>query len=212
MAAKIDLFTSCRKIVGAAFAFKGPNPPPASPVIFLKAPTSLLREGQPIIIPEGCETINHEVELGVVIGKGGSCIPEDQVMNHIEGYVLSLDMTSTSHFQEALSDKKPWLLAKGFDTFCPISEILSKEQVPDPDNVDLWLTVNGEDRQAANTKDLNFSIAQLISYTSKITTLERGDLFLTGTPGGIATVKSGDIIECGFKGIKEMKFKVQAKL
>ena len=207
--ATIDLFRSCRKIVGAAFAFKGPNPPPPNPVIFLKAPTSLLPEGELIRIPEGCETINHEVELGVVIGKDGSCIPEDQVMDHIEGYVLSLDMTSTSHFKEALDKSKPWLLAKGFDTFCPISEILTKAQIPDPDNVDLWLNVNEEQRQSANTKDLIFSIPQLISYTSKITKLERGDLILTGTPGGISTVKSGDIIECGFKGIKSMKFKVQ---
>eukprot|EP00111_Clytia_hemisphaerica_P020659 TCONS_00060913-protein len=209
MASKVDLFTSCRKIVGAAFAFKGPNPPPPNPVIFLKAPTSLLPQGEFIRIPEGCDTINHEVELGVVIGKGGSSIPENQVMDHIEGYVLALDMTSTSHFKEALDEKKPWLLAKCFDTFCPISEILSKSEVPDPDNVDLWLTVNGEDRQAANTKDLNFSISQLISYTSKITKLERGDLILTGTPGGISTVKSGDIIDCGFKGIKSMKFEVK---
>lgn len=207
--AAIDLFKSCRKIIGAAKAYKDANPPPVNPVIFLKAPSSLLPEGKSIKIPEGCTKINHEVELGVVIGKGGSCIPEMEVMNHVEGYVLVLDMTSGDHFSEAQTSKLPWLMAKCFDTFCPISDIISTQEIPDPSNVNLWLKVNGEQRQAANTKDLVFSVPQLISFSSKVMTLERGDLFLTGTPAGVSTVTSGDIIECGFEGIKSMKFKVE---
>lgn len=207
--AAIDLFKSCRKIVGAAKAYKDGNPPPTNPIIFLKAPSSLLREGEMIKIPEGCTKINHEVELGVVIGKGGSSIPENEAMNHVCGYVLALDMTSCDHLAEAQTSKLPWLMAKCFDTFCPISDIISTQEIPDPSNVNLWLKVNGEQRQAANTKDLVFSVSKLISFSSKVMKLEPGDLLLTGTPAGVGTVSSGDIIECGFEGVKSMKFKVQ---
>ena len=120
-------------------------------------------------------------------------------MDHVGGYALALDMTARD-FQDAIKKKgAPWTLAKMFDTSCPVSGFLAKEKIPDPQNLQLWLKVNGEMRQDGNTKDMIFTIPTLLSYISKYITLQEGDLILTGTPAGVGPVSSGDIITCGLR-------------
>ena len=116
-------------------------------------------------------------------------------MDHVSGYVLALDMTCR-HIQDQLKKQgHPWLLAKGFDTSCPISDFISKSQVPDENNLSLKLTVNGQIKQNGNTRDMIFDIPFLINYISQYFRLEQGDLILTGTPAGVSAVKHGDVIE-----------------
>lgn len=184
------------------------NPVPSKPLLFLKPPTSLLAEGNPIKIPNGCTNLHHEVELGVIIGKDGTTISEDKAMEHVSGYVLALDMTARDFQDEAKKKGHPWLLAKCWDTFCPISDVVPKDRIADVHNVGVELNVNGVNKQSGNTQDMIFSIPYLISHVSKITKLQYGDLILTGTPSGVGPVKSGDVIECGLTGIVKMKFNV----
>ena len=146
--------------------------------------------------------------MGVVIGKTGKSIPEASVMSHIGGYCLALDMTDREMQNKLKNQKLPWTIAKGFDTACPVSSFITLDRIPDPQNVDLWLKVNGEIRQSANTKDMIFSVPYLISWISDYFTLEPGDLILTGTPEGVGPVKSQDVIECGLSDVK-MTFKVE---
>lgn len=103
----------------------------------------------------------------------------------------------------------PWTLAKGFDTSCPIGDLISTDKLQQPDNVQLWLKVNGQTKQDGNTKDMIFSIPYLISYISKYFTLEEGDVILTGTPSGVGPVDKGDIIDAGISDITSFKFQVE---
>lgn len=167
-----------------------------------------MKEGGKIKIPPGCNELHHEVELGVVIGKTGVFIPESDAMNHVGGYALALDMTARD-IQDASKKKGwPWSLAKGFDTALPISEFIPKEEIPDPNNVRLWLKVDDEIKQDGSTQDFIFKIPHLISYISQNMTLEEGDLILTGTPQGVSEVKPGQTIVCGLADKIQMTFPV----
>ena len=161
-------------------------------------------------MPSRCSELHYEVELGVVIGKGGKNIPESSAMSHIGGYALALDMTSRDIQGEAKKKGHPWSVAKGYDTFCPISSLIDKEKVS-LDNARLWLKVDGELKQSGTTKDMVFSIPYLISYISRIFTLEMGDVILTGTPEGVGPVTPGQTITAGIEGATEMKFPVSAQ-
>lgn len=105
----------------------------------------------------------------------------------------------------------PWSIGKGFDTACPVSRFVTKKEIPDPSNMQLWCTVNGKIIQEGNTKDLIFSVPQLISFISQYMTLEPNDLILTGTPPGAGPIVPGDVIEGGIKDIVTMKFPVVAE-
>ncbi|KAJ7375215.1 Acylpyruvase fahd1, mitochondrial [Desmophyllum pertusum] len=148
-------------------------------------------------LPPGCEQLHHEVELGVVIGKTGVAISESNAMDHVGGYALALDMTARDIQSVAKKLGYPWTFAKGFDTALPISKFIPKAEIPKPDNVHLWLKVDGKLKQDGNTRDLIFKIPYLISYISQTMTLEKGDLILTGTPEGVSAVKPGQTIVCG---------------
>lgn len=100
-------------------------------------------------------------------------------------------------------------MSKGFDSSCPVSDLIPKDRLQDPHNIDIWCHVNGEMKQKENTSMMIFNIPQLLRYTSQFVTLERGDVLLTGTPSGISTVKPGDYIECGLGEIVKMKFIVE---
>ena len=157
-------------------------------------------------------SIEHEVELGVIIGRQAFNVPAANVLPHyVAGYCLALDMTAKDFLikSQAKTNDFAWSVAKGFDTACPVSEFIPKQSIADPHNVDLWLEVNGEMRQNANTKLMIFDIPAVVSYLSTFFTLYPGDLILTGTPAGIGEVKRGDVIKCGLRGIKEMKFTVE---
>lgn len=155
--------------------------------------------------------LHHEVELAVVIAKTARCVEESRVIDdYIGGYALILDMTDRVAQAKAKKAGLPWTLAKGFDTACPVSKFIEKSQIADPQNVGLWLKVNGDMKQQATTADMIFTIPYLISWISNYITLEPGDLILTGTPAGVGPVRAGDVIECGLDGLLTMSFGVEA--
>ena len=161
-------------------------------------------------MPPGCAELHHEVELGVVIGQSGAHIREGAAMDHVGGYALALDMTARDIQSVAKAKGHPWTVAKGYDTFCPISRLLMKSELPEPQNTRLWLNVDGAERQNGSTKDMIFSIPTLVSYISGIMTLERGDVILTGTPAGVGPVKPGQRITAGIEDIVHVEFPVEA--
>ncbi|KAH3789980.1 acylpyruvase FAHD1, mitochondrial-like [Dreissena polymorpha] len=203
-----------RKIVAVgrnyrAHALELGNQVPTKPILFLKPTSSYITEGEKIKIPVGCSSLHHEVELGIVIGKPGSRISEQEAMNHVAGYVLALDMTARDFQDEAKKKGQPWSLAKGFDTSCPVSSFIEKKSLTAPENTRLWLKVNDAIKQDGNTKDMIFSIPFLVSYISTYFKLEEGDVILTGTPEGVGPVCEGDVIQAGLGDIVSFTFQVE---
>lgn len=139
------------------------------------------------------------MELAVVFGKTGRDIARTEAENYIGGYALAVDMTARNMQDKAKKSGLPWSAAKGFDTFTPISSLISKDRISDPHNVDLWLKVDGQLRQHGNTRDMIFSIPELISYVSSIMTLEAGDVMLTGTPKGVGQLVDGQQVHAGLQ-------------
>ena len=147
------------------------------------------------------------MELGIVIGKDGKNIPEESALSYIGGYTLALDMTARNIQGEAKKKGHPWSVAKGYDTFCPVSNLIETDKIVLEDTK-LWLKVDGEVKQDGNTKDMIFTVPYLISYISKIFSLEAGDVIITGTPEGVGPVKPGQTITAGIQGVTEMTFPV----
>lgn len=162
-------------------------------------------------VPPKCSELHYEVELGIVIGKDGKDIPESSALSFIGGYALALDMTERNIQGEAKKKGHPWSVAKGYDTFCPISSLIELESISLEDSR-LWLKVDGDMKQNGSTSDMVFSVAYLISYISRIFSLEAGDVILTGTPEGVGPVKPGQTItagvEVGNKQVMQMTFPV----
>ncbi|KAI4345393.1 hypothetical protein L6164_012521 [Bauhinia variegata] len=192
----------------AAHAKELGNAVPKEPVLFLKPTSSYLENGGTIEIPHNVDSLDHEVELAVVIKRKIRDVPEPSAMNYVAGYALALDMTARNLQDAAKSAGLPWCLAKGQDTFTPISSMLLKKLVPDPDNLELWLKVDGEIRQKGSTKDTMFKIPFLVSHISCMMTLFPGDVILTGTPPGVGPVKEGQTITAGITGFVETQFNV----
>ncbi|RLN90860.1 hypothetical protein BBJ28_00012183 [Nothophytophthora sp. Chile5] len=184
---------------------------PKDPVVFLKPTSSYVRNGGSVLLPPGIGEVHHEVELGVVIGKGGKDIAESDSMDHVAGYLmyltvavicwlpdcafqaLAIDMTARDLQAKAKKAGLPWTHAKGLDTFTPISDFIPKSAVPSPHELNLWLKVDDELRQNGSTSDMVHSIPFLIAYVSRIMTLEEGDLLITGTPSGVGPVPPNSV-------------------
>ncbi len=179
---------------------------PAEPIIFFKSTTSIVGPFDDIMLPKDSEKTDWEVEFGVVIGKTARYIEEAEALDHVAGYVLINDV-SEREFQ--LERGGTWDKGKGCDTFAPMGPYLvTKEEMPDISNVGLWLSVNGTMYQNGNTKNLIFSVPQLIAYVSKFMTLLPGDVISTGTPAGVGLgfkppiyLKAGDVVELGADGL-----------
>lgn len=142
--------------------------------------------------------LHYEVELGLVIGQQVRKLPaqeEVKAFDAIRQYVLAIDMTARNVQDECRQAGLPWTAAKGFDTFCPISQPISRDRVKDPHNVTLSLAVNGQQRQRDSTNLMLFKIPRLLSEISGVMTLQPGDIVLTGTPKGVGEVKHGDVME-----------------
>jgi len=184
------------------------NAIPEKPLLFLKPPSAYITEGTQIKIPTGCSSLHHEIELGVVIASKCSQVRAEDVMEHVGGYVLALDMTARDFQDEAKKKSQPWTLAKGFDTSCPVSGFIPKEKIIDPHNLEIWCKVNGVLKQKDLTDKMIFNIPTLLSYISTYFTLEAGDVVLTGTPSGVGPVKPGDVLEGGISNIVTMQFTV----
>ncbi|MCJ1306531.1 hypothetical protein MMC25_000174 [Agyrium rufum] len=183
------------------------NVRPKQPFFFLKPPSSILPPNSgPVLRPKGIK-LHYEVELALIIGKQLRDLdPSDEqgALDAIDGYCLSIDMTARNAQDEAKKKGLPWSIAKGFDTFLPISEYISKQQIPDPHDVELYLSVNGQMRQQDRTDLMLFRIPRQLSDISQVMTLEKGDVVLTGTPKGVGEVQVGDVMKAGIK-VGEMK-------
>jgi 2-keto-4-pentenoate hydratase/2-oxohepta-3-ene-1,7-dioic acid hydratase in catechol pathway len=182
---------------------------PTEPEFFLKPSTSIIGDGEYIILPKESEDVHHEVELAVVIGKPGKDIPESEAMDHVLGYAVFIDVTARDIQARAKKAGKPWSAAKGYDTFAPMSDITPKDKVPNPQNLGIWLKVNGDIRQKSNTSKMIFTIERIISHVSGIMTLKRGDVIATGTPEGVSRILAGDDVEAGIEGLGTLKVGVK---
>lgn len=183
---------------------------PEQPVLFMKASSSLSGPFDPIIIPKNSSKTDWEVELAVVIGKKASYVSEESAMNYVAGYALHNDV-SERDFQ--LKHGGQWVKGKSCDTFAPIGPYLvTADEISDPHNLRLWLSVNGKMLQDSNTSDLVFKIPKLVSYISQYMSLLPGDVISTGTPAGVGLgldpptyLKPGDVVELGVEGLGSAK-------
>lgn len=180
--------------------------PPPEPVIFLKSTTALSGPFDPIIIPRNSKKTDWEVELAIVVGKKASYIKESGALEYIAGYCLHNDV-SEREFQ--IERSGTWDKGKGCDSFAPLGPFLATpDEIPDVNNLRLWLKVNGQKMQDGTTANLIFKIPFLISYISQFMTLLPGDVISTGTPAGVGLgmnppvyLSAGDIVELGIEGL-----------
>ena len=183
---------------------------PTEPILFMKSTSSLTGPFDNIIIPKNSEKTDWEVELGVVIGKKASYVSEEEAMDYVAGYVLHNDVSERA-FQ--LERGGTWDKGKGCDSFAPLGPwLVTKDEIPNPHKLRLWLSLNGKMMQDSNTDDLIFNIPQLISYSSQFMTLLPGDVISTGTPAGVGLgfspniyLKPGDVVELGIDGLGSSK-------
>jgi len=181
---------------------------PDDPILFLKPTSAVIFNGDSIIYPKQSKSVHHEVELGIVINKKCRNVSKGQAMEYVLGYCVCLDITARDIQSELKKKGYPWSIAKGFDTFAPISDVVLKEEVDDPNNLDIWLKVNGEIRQKSNTNNMIFSVEQIIEFISNIMTLEPGDLIMTGTPECVGEIQKGDVLEANLGNICNLKVNV----
>lgn len=186
------------------------NDPPEKPLVFLKPSSSVIFDGDSIQLPQQSNNIHHEVELVVAIGDRGKNIPKDEAVDYIAGYAVGIDVTARDIQQQAKEASHPWTVAKGFDTFAPLSNFVSWHKISDPQDVSLEISVNGITRQSDSTELMIFSVAELISYLSTIFTLQPGDLIFTGTPKGVSPIESGDRIKASMNnGLASLRVTVE---
>ncbi|PUZ56675.1 hypothetical protein GQ55_5G346600 [Panicum hallii var. hallii] len=208
------------KIIGVSTNYmvhvKEPGNVPKVPTLFLKPTSSFLHAGTvnaAIEVPEPLESLRHEAEFAVIISRRARDVPEASAMDYIGGYALALDMTAKELQLAAKAAGDSWAMAKGQDTFTPISAVIPKSAVTDPHDLELWLKVDDELRQKGSTGDMIFKIPYLVSYISSIMTLMEGDVILTGTPAGTGPVRVGQKIKAGITGFadNDMEFDVQRR-
>jgi len=182
------------------------NPVPKQPLLFLKPPSSVIGDGDAIVLPPESKQVEHEGEIGVVIGRRLHRASEAEVRDAIAGITCVNDVTA----RDLQRSDEQWTRAKGFDTFCPIGPRL----VPiDPDllqQLELRCRVNGTERQHGHARDMVFGITSLVSYVSQVMTLEPGDLIATGTPAGVGRLQPGDIVEVEIPEVGVLKNRVVA--
>jgi len=184
------------------------NAPPEAPVIFIKPASSVIGEGEAIVIPPYSHDCHHEAELALLVGRKGKDIPVGQAMEYIAGYAVGIDLTLRDVQGELKKKGLPWEIAKGFDTSCPLSAFAEASDVPDPQNVQIRLTVNGEIRQDGNTSMMIHRIPDIVSHMSGRFTLEPGDVILTGTPAGVSRIVSGDTLVAEIPGVATLRVSV----
>ena len=180
----------------AAHAAETGKKPPKQPIFFVKASTAVIGPDDPVVCPKGVGRIDHEVELAVIIGKGGRNIARKKAPRHIAGYTILNDVTARDMQSADMAASRPWFLSKSFDTFAPMGPCITlPDEIEEPAELALSLRVNGETRQESNTRDLIFSISDIIHRLSRWVALEPGDVIATGTPSGISPIEPGDVME-----------------
>jgi 2-keto-4-pentenoate hydratase/2-oxohepta-3-ene-1,7-dioic acid hydratase in catechol pathway len=188
---------------------------PKEPVIFFKASSSLTGPNDQVVIPKGATKLDWEVELAFVIGKEARYVAKRDALDHLAGYVLHNDYSERA-FQ--LERGGQWVKGKSADTFAPLGPfIATRDEIPDPSHLDLWLKVNGAMRQKSNTEQMVFGVADLLSYVSQFMALLPGDVISTGTPPGVGLgmkppvyLESGDVVALGIQGLGESQQEVVA--
>jgi 2-keto-4-pentenoate hydratase/2-oxohepta-3-ene-1,7-dioic acid hydratase in catechol pathway len=190
---------------------------PAEPIIFSKAPSSLCGPNDNIIVPKASTKLDWEVELGIVIGRRAQYIPSvEKALDYVAGYCLANDV-SERQFQ--IERAGQWIKGKSAENFGPIGPwLVTKDEIKDPQNLKMWLTVNGESRQKGSTRTMIFGAAHIVWYCSQFFIMEPGDVIITGTPPGVAHgmkenpkwLKPGDVVRLGVEGLGEQQAKVVA--
>lgn len=166
---------------------------PKEPIVFLKPSSCLIKDGDDIVIPEGVTNVQYEAELALIFGRTGKNIPKEEALSYISHVAVFNDVTARDMQTAARNEGNPWSLAKGMDTFGPMSKPVKADGI-DLKNLNVKLNLNGERKQDGNTSMMIFPIDELIAYVSKFMTIEKGDIMATGTPEGIGEIKSGDIV------------------
>ncbi|KAK0748047.1 hypothetical protein B0T21DRAFT_379969 [Apiosordaria backusii] len=194
------------------------NTRPKQPFFFLKPSSSILPPGEgPVVRPKGVD-LHYEVELALILGKRIKDFDgndDKAALDAIDSYALSIDMTARNVQNEAKKKGLPWDICKGFDTFLPVSNVINKSAIPDPHNIELYLTVNDKVQQQDSTELMLFRIPKILGDISKVMTLNPGDIILTGTPKGVGPVVPGDVMKAGIriggKELEEAKIEVQVE-
>ena len=185
------------------------SPIPTEPIVFMKAVSSINGPNDDVIIPSHSQKSDWEVELAFVIGTKAKNVSKDEAMHHVAGYTICNDV---SEREWQLEHGSQWSKGKSFDTFAPIGPwLVTKDEIPDPHNLPMWLDVNGKRMQTGNTNTMIFNIPEIISYLSSFVTLIPGDIITTGTPPGVGMgmkpdpifLKPGDSMNLGIEGLGE---------
>ena len=189
---------------------------PSEPVLFTKATSAIIGCNDPVVLPRGSVKSDWEVELGVVIGTRARYVDEEHALDHVAGYCVVNDLSEREY---QLERGGQWDKGKGCDTFGPVGPwLVTADEVPDPQNLDMWLEVNGKRYQSGNTRTMVFTVAQLVSYISRFMTLNPGDVISTGTPPGVGLgqkpepvyLRAGDRIALGIQGLGQQNQTVHA--
>jgi 2-keto-4-pentenoate hydratase/2-oxohepta-3-ene-1,7-dioic acid hydratase in catechol pathway len=189
--------------------------PPKEPILFMKATTALAGPNDDLMLPRGSEKTDWEAELGVVIGRKARYVEQSAALAHVAGYCVSNDVSERA-FQ--IERGGQWVKGKSADGFAPLGPwLVTADEVPDPQALELWLDVNGEPMQRGSTRNMIFGVAELVSYVSRFMTLMPGDVITTGTPAGVGLgkkpprfLKPGDEVRLGIPGLGEQRQKVVA--
>jgi 2-keto-4-pentenoate hydratase/2-oxohepta-3-ene-1,7-dioic acid hydratase in catechol pathway len=188
---------------------------PPEPIIFMKATSAIVGPNDDLLIPRGSEKTDWEVELGIVIGRQAKYVSEAEALDCVAGYCVVHDVSERA-FQTERSGQ--WTKGKSCDTFGPTGPwLVTKDEVSDPQNLKMWLTVNGEFMQDGSTRTMVFGAAYLVSYLSQFMSLQPGDIISTGTPPGVGMgmkppryLKAGDVVELGIEGLGSQRQQVRA--
>ncbi|MGE0563854.1 MAG: fumarylacetoacetate hydrolase family protein [Pseudolabrys sp.] len=191
-------------------------PIPKEPILFTKAPSSICGPNDNTVIPVGSTKLDYEVELAIIIGSTALNLSKEKAMSAVAGFCINNDV-SERDFQ--INREPTWIKGKGCPTFGPLGPwLVTKDEVKNPQNLNMWLNVNGEKRQRGNTKTMIFGVAHIVWYCSQFFKLEPGDVIVTGTPPGVALgmkpspvwLKAGDVVTLGIDGLGEQRQKVVA--
>ncbi|MGP4724483.1 fumarylacetoacetate hydrolase family protein [Agrobacterium deltaense] len=183
---------------------------PPEPVIFMKATSAIVGPNDNVTIPRGSEKTDWEVELGVVIGKTAKYVSEADALDYVVGYCVSHDVSERAFQTERAGQ---WTKGKSCDTFGPIGPwLVTKDEITDPQNLGMWLKVNGQTMQDGSSKTMVYGVAHVVSYLSQFMSLHPGDVISTGTPPGVGMglkppryLKAGDVVELGIEGLGSQK-------
>ncbi|CUX10403.1 MULTISPECIES: fumarylacetoacetate hydrolase family protein [Rhizobium/Agrobacterium group] len=183
---------------------------PPEPVIFMKATSAIVGPNDNVTIPRGSEKTDWEVELGVVIGKTAKYVSEADALDYVAGYCVSHDVSERAFQTERAGQ---WTKGKSCDTFGPIGPwLVTKDEITDPQNLGMWLKVNGQTMQDGSSKTMVYGVAHVVSYLSQFMSLHPGDVISTGTPPGVGMglkppryLKAGDVVELGIEGLGSQK-------